>query len=64
LFQDVAKIGDTLCHLIATHFVSLRNRLVGKTFPGMMTVFKNLEIASVSEPVRLCRRSMTWDNIS
>jgi hypothetical protein len=58
LFHDVAKISETLCHLIAAHFVTLRNRLVGKNFPAMMTVFKNLEFASVTEPVRLCRRSM------
>jgi hypothetical protein len=56
LFQDVRAIREALTCLVAAHFVKLRGRLIGKTFPQIMEAFHGLTIDSEAEPLLLCRR--------
>jgi hypothetical protein len=55
LFADVRRIRHTVRDLIVAHLMSLRRRLAGKGFTQIMSEFRDLEIKSQAEPIRLCK---------
>jgi hypothetical protein len=56
LFADVRRIRDTVRDLVVAHLMSLRRRLAGKGFAQIMSEFRDLEIKSQAEPIRLCKQ--------